>query len=107
MSGKENGADTGQMLAILHGLAEGQQEIRSKLDEHGRLLTEHSQSFVEVKRDMAETKLDIAELKSSVSGLRESVTEYHAAVLGHGVLFSQLEERVRRIDRHLDLPPAA
>jgi hypothetical protein len=28
-------------------------------------------------------------------------------VLGHGILITQLEERVRRIEQHLNLPPAA
>jgi hypothetical protein len=34
------------------------------------------------------------------------VTNYHAPVLGHGILISELDERVRRIERHLNLEPA-
>jgi hypothetical protein len=40
-----------------------------------------------------------------VVGLRRAVIEYHSAVLGHGVLISELEARVRRMEQHLNLPP--
>jgi ABC-type transporter Mla subunit MlaD len=50
-------------------------------------------------------KLD--DLTTDIAGLRETVTHYHATVLGHGILYSELEERVRRIERHLKLEPAA
>jgi hypothetical protein len=35
------------------------------------------------------------------------VTNYHATVLGHGILISELDERVRRIERHLNLELAS
>ena len=39
-----------------------------------------------------------------IVGLRRAVVEYHSAVLGHGVLISELEARVRRIEQHVSLP---
>jgi hypothetical protein len=39
-----------------------------------------------------------------IVGLRRAVVEYHSAVLGHGVLISDLEARVRRMEQHLGLP---
>jgi hypothetical protein len=30
--------------------------------------------------------------------------EYHTSVIGHGVLISELEARVRRVEQHLNLP---
>ena len=50
--------------------------------------------FVAMRKEMGE----------QIKGLRRAVVEYHSAVLGHGVLISELEARVRRIERHLDLP---
>ncbi len=50
--------------------------------------------FVAVRREMGE----------QIAGLRRAVVEYHSAVLGHGVLISELEARVRRIEQHLSLP---
>jgi hypothetical protein len=50
--------------------------------------------FVAVRKEMGE----------QIAGLRRAVVEYHSAVLGHGMLISELEARVRRIEGHLDLP---
>ena len=40
-----------------------------------------------------------------IVGLRRAVVEYHSVVIGHGVLISELEARVRRVEQHLNLPP--
>ena len=45
--------------------------------------------------------------RATQAELRELRSEYHSSVLGHGVLISDLEDRVRRIEEHLQLPPAA
>lgn len=44
------------------------------------------------------------ELSEQIVGLRRAVVEYHSSAVGHGVLFSELEERVRRLEQHLNLP---
>ena len=44
------------------------------------------------------------ETGEQMAGLRRAVVEYHSAVLGHGVLISDLEARVRRMEQHLGLP---
>jgi ABC-type transporter Mla subunit MlaD len=49
-------------------------------------------------------KLD--DLAAGLASLRDAVTHYHSSVLGHGLLISELDERVRRIERHLKLAPA-
>ena len=57
----------------------------------------------------AELKADIArmrkELGEQIGGLRRAVMEYHSSIVGHGMLISDLEDRVRRVEQHLDLPP--
>jgi hypothetical protein len=35
------------------------------------------------------------------------VMEYHSSTIGHGVLISELEERVARLEKHIGLPPDA
>jgi hypothetical protein len=55
--------------------------------------------------DALERKVD--DLGSQVTGLRQTVIEYHASVLGHGILISELGQRLRRVEQHLNLPPAA
>jgi hypothetical protein len=49
-------------------------------------------------------KLD--DLAAGLASLRDAVTHYHSSVLGHGILISELDERVRRIERHLRFEPA-
>lgn len=48
---------------------------------------------------------DMAELKADAQATRREIATYHGAVVGHGIQITELEERLRRIERHLDLPP--
>ena len=43
--------------------------------------------------------------REQIVGLRRAVVEYHTSVIGHGILISELEARLRRVEQHLDLPP--
>jgi len=70
------------------------------LSEVARIVAGHDRRFDEHDRKFADLSTDLA-------GLRETLTHYHASVLGHGILISDLEERVRRIERHLHLKPAS
>ena len=44
------------------------------------------------------------ELGDQIIGLRRAVIDYHTSVIGHGLLISDLEARVRRVEQHLNLP---
>jgi hypothetical protein len=67
---------------------------------------------VEVKSDMHTLRADVAadllstrkQLGEQIVGLRRAVIECHTSVIGHGVLISELEARVRRVEQHLNLP---
>ena len=52
----------------------------------------------------AEDKKTRKELGDQIVGLRRAVMEYHSSVVGHGILISDLEARVRRVEQHLNLP---
>ena len=43
------------------------------------------------------------DLSDQISGLRRAVMEYHSSTIGHGVLIGELEGRIRRVERHLNL----
>ena len=43
-------------------------------------------------------------LSEQIVGLRRAVIEYHTSVIGHGILISELEARMRRVEQHLNLP---
>ena len=95
--------------------------IEARLDEHDRRFDEHAGKLNEliVTVNGHTRKLDeladilnrhdrkLDELAAGLADLRETLTHYHASVLGHGIMISELEERVRRIERHLHLDPAA
>jgi hypothetical protein len=66
----------------------------------------------DVKSDMHSLRADVAadmlttrkELSEQIVGLRRAVVDYHTSVIGHGVIISELEARVRRVEQHLNLP---
>ena len=45
------------------------------------------------------------ETREQIVGLRRAVIEYHSSVVGHGLLISEHEERIRRLEQRLNLPP--
>jgi hypothetical protein len=53
----------------------------------------------------AEHKATRDAVREQISGLRREVFEYHSSVVGHGVLISELDARVHRVEKHLELPP--
>ena len=65
------------------------------------------------KSDLHSLRADVAsdmltmqkDTRDQIVGLRRAVVEYHSAVVGHGLIISELEERVRRLEQHLKLPP--
>jgi hypothetical protein len=58
----------------------------------------------DVASDMVLMRKDLSE---QIVGLRRAVVEYHSTTVGHGILISELEARVRRVEQHLNLPPLA
>jgi hypothetical protein len=58
-----------------------------------------------LRADVASDMLSLRkELGDQIVGLRRAVIEYHTSVIGHGVLISELEARMRRLEQHLNLP---
>ncbi len=62
-----------------------------------------------LQRDVGEIRRELGGKadKDDVLSLRQAVTDYHSSVLGHGILISELDARLRRVEQHLNLPPAA
>ncbi|HVB17516.1 MAG TPA: hypothetical protein VNF04_13350 [Stellaceae bacterium] len=76
------------------------------LTEVARTVSGHDRRFEAIDRHFEAIDRKLGEMTADISGLREAVTSYHASVLGHGILISELDERVRRIERHLSLDPS-
>ena len=71
-----------------------------------RLLGTVAGDVRDLRREVAELTRSKAD-KADVASLGQALTEYHSSVVGHCVPISDLEDRVRRIERHLGLPPVA
>ena len=50
---------------------------------------------------------DFQEVRAEIGSLRRTIVECHSSVVGHGILISELEARVPRIEDHLNRPSAA
>lgn len=74
----------------------------------------------ELKNDIADVRSEVKSLRADVASdlitiekrlsdriahLNRAVMEYHSSAVGHGVLISEFEERLRRVEEHLKLPP--
>ncbi len=96
-------------------------ELSHTADEHRDKLNEQSVAINTLSRNVNEQRVVLNEhtvllhaddrklddLAHGQASLRQAVTEYHSSVIGHGILISELDRRVRRIEDHLHLPPAA
>lgn len=62
----------------------------------------------ELRSEMHSLRADVLSFRKEVNeqivGLRRAVIEYHTSVIGRGVLISELEARMRRVEQHLNLP---
>ena len=72
-----------------------------------QLLAQVAQTITRHERKLDDLGRKVDDLDGKVDGLRQAVTQYHASVLGHGILISELDARLRRVEQHLNLPPAA
>lgn len=100
---------------ILQILRQIREELASKADMEALRseVTDLRSEVADVKSDMHSLRADVAsdflsmrkELGDQIVGLRRAVVDYHTSVIGHGVLISDIDARLRRVEQHLDLPP--
>jgi len=100
-----NGADIAAVYQLLTEVAGTVAGHDRRFDEIDRRFEAIDRRFEAMDRRFEEVERNLGELTAGMSGLREAVDHYHHTVLGHGMLISELDERVRRIERHLKLEP--
>lgn len=95
-----NGGDIGHLVAMVQSVLVGQDAMRRELKaDIAALRTDHG-------RKIDALAADVADLRSQMTSMREALTQYHSSVIGHGLLITELDERLRRVERHLGLSPA-
>lgn len=83
------------------GFAEVRSEISDVRSEVRSLRADVASDLIAMEaRQATEHK----QTREQIVGLRRAVVEYHTSVIEHGIIISELEARVRRIEQRLDLP---
>ena len=91
------------VLQLLRGMRSELTEVNSKIDRRAdELRGEIASLRADVASDLASMQ---KETREQIVGLRRAVIDYHSTVIGHGVLISELDERLRRVEQVLNLPP--
>lgn len=102
------------VLQLLRGIRSEVAEVNAKVDRlDGKIDRVAGELRSEFKSEMNSLRADVAsdlavmqkDTRDQIVGLRRAVVEYHSTVVGHGILISELEERVRRVEQVLNLPP--
>ncbi len=77
-------------------------------------------SEMATKNDIADVRSEVKSLGANVASdlmtmekrlgerinhLNRAVMEYHSSTIGHGVLITEFEERLQRVEQHLKLRP--
>ena len=76
-------------------------DLRAELASKDELRSEIHSLRADVASDILSVRKELSE---QIVGLRRAVIEYHTSVIGHGVLISALEARMRRVEQHLNRP---
>ena len=82
-------------------------QVAQTVTRHGQMLGSIVTEVNDLKRKVGDLDRKVSDVDGKVDGLRQAVTGYHTSVLGHGILISELDARLRRVEQHLSLPPAA
>lgn len=91
-------ADMGEMRAELKSdIANLRAELRSDI---ASLRADVAGDFIDVRREIGTVRKELGE---QIVGLRRAVVEYHTSVIGHGIIISELEARLRRVEQRLDM----
>jgi hypothetical protein len=90
-------------IADVRGNMATKDDIAELRAETNSLRADVAADFIQVGNDLTQVRKDLGE---QITGLRRAVIEYHTSVVGHGLLISDLEARLRRVELHLNLPTA-
>jgi len=92
------------VLVLLREMREDMKEMREIMatkDDIADVRSEMKSGFADVASDMI---LLEKRLSDQIVGLRRAVMEYHSSTIGHGVLMTEMDDRLRRVEQHLNLP---
>jgi len=98
------------VLRLLREMRADMADMRADMRANMATKAELADVKAELRSEMHSLRVDVVsditllrkDLGDQIAGLRRAVTHYHSSVVGHGVLITELEDRVRRVEQHLD-----
>jgi len=102
-----SGVDLGHVISLLGTVQTQLGEVRGDVREVRDGLLEVRSDLREVRATVNDHSRQHGDLRFGLTDLHSTVANDHASVLGHGILISEPEGRIARVERHLELPPAA
>ena len=101
----ENGTDLGHVTAMLQQMITMQAEFSHRLSEQAHALAQFRKEvavkFQNVAAQFANVDAQFRNVNAELRDMRQAVNAYHGSVLGHGILVSELESKVGRIEDRL------
>ncbi len=99
-------------LALLRKIDGKVDGLREEVSDIRKVMATKS-DITDVRSEINSLRADVASdmltlekrLSDQISGLRRSVMEYHSSQIGHDVLLTEFEERLRRLEEHVGLTP--
>ena len=67
-------------------------DVRSEI---GSLRADVASDLIRIEANLAKA---VKRLVEQIAGIRRAVMEYHSSAIGHGVLLTELEERIIRLE---------
>jgi hypothetical protein len=101
-----NGIDIAAVYQLLLEMSARMDGMSARLDSHDRKLDQLLDVGNEHGRTLANHTRQLDDLNAGVTELRSAVAGYHETVISHGIHYSELGERVSRVERHLKLEPS-
>lgn len=80
--------------------------VEHKLNEIINAVNEHTRRFDEAATVLNQHGKKLDDVTDGLTTLRSTVSHYHNTVIGHGMMLNSFEERLKRIEDHLNLDPA-
>ncbi|HWB49667.1 MAG TPA: hypothetical protein VG651_11195 [Stellaceae bacterium] len=105
MAQSGNGIDIGTIYRLLTQMSARLDQVLAVVNDHSRILAEHSRQLEELRGQMGDVRAEMADFRTQMAEMRQEVAHYHGAVTSQGIHYSGLEDRVRRVERHLKLEP--
>ena len=99
MAQSGNGIDIGAVYALLTEMSARMDSMSARVDQLLAVVNDHTRILNDHARQLDG-------LNAAVANLRSDVVLYHGAVTSQGIHYSGLEDRVRRVERHLKLEPS-